>query len=52
MSIYDEQIKQRIKSDEESFANSFTNMSSAIMGPSILSDIDFDSSQISKDAIN
>ena len=52
MGLYDEQIKQRIKSDEDSFAHSFANMSSVIMGRSVLSDLDFDLRILAKDAID
>jgi len=52
MGLYDEQIKQRIKSDEDNFAHSFANMSSVIMGSSILSDLDFDVREFAKDAID
>lgn len=52
MGLYDEQIKQRIKSDEDSFAYSFANMSSVIMGRSVLSDLDFDVRVLAKDAID
>ncbi len=52
MGLYDEQIKQRIKSDEDSFAYSFANMSSVIMGRGVLSDLDFDLRVLAKDAID
>lgn len=52
MGLYDEQIKQRIKSDEDSFAYSFANMSSVIMGKSVLSNLDFDMRALAKDAID
>jgi hypothetical protein len=52
MGLYDEQIKQRIKNDEDNFEHSFANMSSVIMGPSVLSDLDFDDQNIAKDAID
>ena len=52
MGLYDEQIKQRIKSDEDSFAHSFANMSSVIMGRSVLSNLDFDIRVLAKDAID
>ncbi len=32
MSIYDEQIRERIKSDADNFTNSFVNLSSVVMG--------------------
>lgn len=52
MGLYDEQIKQRIKNDEDNFAHSFANMSSVIMGNSVLSDLDFDIRILAKDAID
>jgi hypothetical protein len=52
MGLYDEQIKQRIQSDEENFSNSFINMSSVVMGRGVLADMDFDARELAKDAIN
>ena len=46
MSIYNDQIKQRIRSDEEQFFASFDTLSSAVTGKTV-----FDEAQATDDAI-
>ena len=52
MGWFDEQIKTRMKNDDEAFAESFANMSSVIMGKHILSEFQKDDEKISKNSID
>lgn len=52
MGWFDEQIKQRMKNDEDSFSEAFANMSSVIMGKGLLKDALSDTSKRTKDAID
>lgn len=52
MGWFDEQIKQRMKNDEECFSEAFANMSSVIMGKDIVRIGANDSGKKTKDAID
>jgi NHLM bacteriocin system ABC transporter ATP-binding protein len=52
MGWFDEQIKQRIKNDEESFSEAFVNMSSVVMGKGVLKSDLNDAGKKTRDAID
>lgn len=52
MGWFDEQIKERMKNDDEDFSEAFANMSSVIMGKSVLASFQNDAGKISKNAID